>query len=326
MNITIVNPSKIPALLYGGTERVIWYLGKELAKLGHKLTYLVATGSVCDFGDIKIYNPQQPINEQISETTDIVHFNFPVKEKILKPYITTIHGNSSLGQEFDINTVFVSKNHAKRHNSNSFVYNGLDWDDYGKPELNNTRLYFHFLANASWKVKNLKGAIKIFSQANEKLAVLGGNRLNFKMGFRLTLNPNIRFYGMVGGETKMGLLQKSKGLIFPVLWDEPFGLALSESMYFGCPVFGTPYGALPEIVRNDTGFLSDNSKDLANAIANVKTFNRKIISDYALETFNSKQMALEYLRKYETVLSGKTLNEKKPVYVEELNRKIFNFS
>ncbi|MDD3860230.1 MAG: glycosyltransferase family 4 protein, partial [Bacteroidales bacterium] len=103
MNITIVNPSKIPALLYGGTERVIWYLGKELVKLGHQLTYLVAAGSVCDFGNVKIYNSQKPINEQIPENTDIVHFNFPVKEKILKPNITTIHGNSSPGQEFDIN-------------------------------------------------------------------------------------------------------------------------------------------------------------------------------------------------------------------------------
>ncbi|MDD3860499.1 MAG: glycosyltransferase, partial [Bacteroidales bacterium] len=292
---------------------------------GHQLTYLVAAGSVCDFGNVKIYNLQKPINEQIPENTDIVHFNFPVKEKILKPNITTIHGNSSLGQEFDINTVFVSKNHAERHNSNSFVYNGLDWDDYGKPELNNTRSYFHFLANASWRVKNLKGAIKICSLANEKLAVLGGNRLNFKMGFRLTLNPNIRFYGMVGGETKMGLLQKSKGLVFPVLWDEPFGLALSESMYFGCPVFGTPYGALPEIVRNDTGFLSESSNEIAKSIENVGQYNPKLISEYAITEFNSAKMAREYLKLYEKVLAGHKLNESKPVHLPKKHRTIYKF-
>jgi hypothetical protein len=78
MNITIVNPSVIPAFLYGGTERVIWYLGKELAKAGHKITYLVAQGSECDFGKIVVFNPQKPINDQIPEDTDIVHFNFPV--------------------------------------------------------------------------------------------------------------------------------------------------------------------------------------------------------------------------------------------------------
>jgi len=326
MNITIVNPSKIPALLYGGTERVIWYLGKDMAKLGHKVTYLVAAGSVCDFANVRALNNQLPLNEQIPENTDIVHFNFPVNEKISKPFVTTIHGNSSSGQEFDINTIFVSKNHAERHNSTSYVYNGLDWDDYGKLDLNKERIYFHFLANAAWKVKNLKGAMKICSLANEKLAVLGGNRLNFKMGFRLTLNTDIKFYGMVGGEKKMELLSKSKGLIFPVLWDEPFGLALIESMYFGCPVFGTPYGALSEIVNNESGFLSDKADDIAEAIKNIDTFDRKIISDYAVENFNSKRMAIEYLKRYEIVLSGKTLNETKPIYNQELNQKIFKFS
>jgi len=326
MNITIVNPSKIPALLYGGTERVIWYLGKELAKLGHKVTYLVAAGSFCNFATVKVLNPQLPVNEQIPENTDIVHFNFPVKEKISKPFVITIHGNSSSGQEFDINTIFVSKNHAARHNSTSYVYNGLDWDDYGKPELNKERIYFHFLANAAWKVKNLKGAMKICSLANEKLAVLGGRRLNFKMGFRLTLNNNIKFYGMVGGEKKLELLRKSKGLIFPVLWDEPFGLALIESMYYGCPVFGTPYGALSEIVKNGTGFLSDKADDIAEAIKNIDKFDRRNISDYAIESFNSKRMVREYLKKYEIVLSDKTLNMANPIYNQELNQKIFNFS
>ncbi len=326
MNITIVNPSKIPALLYGGTERVIWYLGKELAKLGHKVTYLVAAGSVCDFAEIRVFNPQQSINSQIPENTDIVHFNFPVKETISKPNITTIHGNSSPGQEFDMNIVFVSANHADRHNSQSFVYNGLDWNDYGKPDFGNKRTYLHFLANAAWKVKNLKGAMSVCSQAGENLAVLGGNRINFKMGFRFTLNPKVRFYGMVGGQEKMNLISGSKALIFPVLWDEPFGLALTESMFLGCPVFGTPYGALPEIVKSETGFLSDKSSEIANAIKNVNSFDRKFISEYAADTFNSRKMALEYLKRYETVLSGKTLNQTKPVYLSEKHRQIYNFS
>ncbi|HOZ30473.1 MAG TPA: glycosyltransferase [Bacteroidales bacterium] len=325
MNITIVNPSKIPALLYGGTERVIWYLGKELAKLGHQLTYLVAAGSVCDFGNVKIYNSQKPINEQIPENTEIVHFNFPVREKISKPNITTIHGNSSLGQEFDINTVFVSANHAQRHNSNCFVYNGLDWDDYAKPEFNNKRSYFHFLANAAWKVKNLKGAINVCKLADEKLSVLGGKRINFKMGFRFTVSSSVKFYGMVGGNKKFDMINASKGLIFPVLWDEPFGLAIPESLYYGCPVFGTPYGSLPELVKKDIGFLSDSSREIANAITNLEHYNPKLISEYAVTEFNSSKMAGNYLKLYEKVISGHNLNESKPVYLQEEHRTIYKF-
>ena len=61
---------------------------------------------------------------------------------------------------------------------------------------------------------------------------------------------------MVGGQVKLDLLQGSRGLIFPVLWHEPFGLAVIESLYFGCPVYATPYGALPELAPPATGVLA----------------------------------------------------------------------
>ena len=53
------------------------------------------------------------------------------------------------------------------------------------------------------------------------------------------------------------LLNASRGLIFPVRWHEPFGLAVIESLYFGCPVFATPYGALPELVQEVLDKLAD---------------------------------------------------------------------
>lgn len=313
MNILIVNPSKIPALLYGGTERVIWYLAKELTKMGHKVRFLVAEGSNCDFADVIPLQKNKSLNSQIPNDTDIVHFNFPINEEISKPYIVTIHGNSNSGQVFDINTVFVSRNHAQRHNSESYVYNGLDWDDYRMPDFSAKRNYFHFLGNAAWRVKNVKGAIKITEKAGAKLVVMGGKRINFKMGFRLTLSPRVRFYGMVGGEKKNNLIKASAGLIFPVLWDEPFGLAITESMYFGCPVFGTPRGSLPELVNDKLGFLSNDYNQIAEAVKNADSYNTKFISEYARENFNSKIMAEKYLEKYLLVLNGKKLNNHNPI-------------
>jgi hypothetical protein len=41
------------------------------------------------------------------------------------------------------------------------VHNGLDWDNYEKPDLKKERTYYHYLANAAWRVKNVKGAIDI---------------------------------------------------------------------------------------------------------------------------------------------------------------------
>src|SRR5262249_46161384 len=156
---------------------------------------------------------------------DLVHFNFtpPNIKNITKPYIITIHGNSNDLREFDLNTVFVSKNHADRYGSDSYVYNGLDWSDYTKPDLSSRRSYFHFLGNAAWRVKNVKGAIDVIKGTkSEKLKVLGGVRFNFKMGLRLTYSLRVRFYGMVGSTKKDKLLNNSKGLIFPVRWPEPF--------------------------------------------------------------------------------------------------------
>ena len=313
MHIVIVNRGKVPVSKYGGTERVLWYLGQELVKMGHKITYLVEEGSSCPFGKVLFIDDTRPWAAQIPDDADVVHFNFNIPEPIDKPYIITIHGNSNDSREFDINSVFVSQNHAARYNSRSYVYNGLDWDDYGKVNLEVERKHFHFLGKAAWRVKNVEGAIKVISKAKgETLKVLGGHRLNIKMGFRLTLNPRIRFYGMVGGEEKLSVLRQSKGLVFPVKWHEPFGLAITESLYFGCPVFGTPYGSLPELVNSEIGYLSSNSSELARAVKEVDRFSRKRCHDYAVEMFNSKNMAEAYLEKYLSVLNGKSLNPAPP--------------
>jgi glycosyltransferase involved in cell wall biosynthesis len=313
MNILIMNPGIIPAHKYGGTERVIWYLGKELAKLGHTITFLVSKGSYCNFATVQFFDSTKSLSEQIPHSIDIVHFNVQPAEPISKPYIVTIHGNVNDLRAFDANTVFVSKNHANRFGSDSFVYNGLDWNDYGKPNLLNKRRYFHFLGKAGWRVKNVKGAIDVIkSTQKEKLKVLGGYRLNFKMGFRLTLNPRITFSGMVGGDKKNKLLQESKGLLFPVRWHEPFGLALIESLYFGCPVLGTPYGSLPEIVHEEVGFLSNNGEELARETKNIERFSKQRCHDYVVDVFNSKKMAEAYVDKYWKVLNGETLNQALP--------------
>jgi len=326
MNIVIVASGVIPAEKYGGTERVIWYLGKELSKMGHKVTFLVSKGSSCNFATVLFYDPARRLAEQIPSSTDIVHFNFPPSEPIEKPYIVTIHGNCNDFRDFDLNAVFVSKNHAGRFGSDSFVHNGLDWDDYGKPDLQTKREYFHFLGKAAWSVKNVQGAIDVVKATkNEELMVLGGHRLNIKMGFRFALSSRIHFYGMVGGEGKNFLLNKSKGLIFPVRWNEPFGLALIESLYFGCPVFGTPYGSLPEIVNPEVGFLTNRADELVGEIQNVERFSRLKCNNYASEVFNSKIMAGQYLDKYTKVLNGGKLNSRPPKLIEKQTVKLLEW-
>jgi glycosyltransferase involved in cell wall biosynthesis len=314
MKVTIVHDAKIPVTHYGGIERVIWYLGKGLAALGHEVTYVVPLGSVCPFARVLPYDAALPIEPQVPPDSDIVHVHFFPNATLSKPFLMTVHGISDrFDLDFPINTVFISQQQAAANGAQAVVYHGLDWDDYGKnPALDNPRRYVHFLAKAAWRLKNVRGAIGIARKAREKLYVMGGNRLNFKMGFRLTLDPNVRFFGMVGGAQKNALLASSKALIFPVRGHEAFGLALIESLYFGCPVLGTPYGSLPELITADYGTLSTRADDLAYALRHIDDFDRVKCHQYATEQFDHLTMAKNYLHYYEKIANGENINTQKP--------------
>lgn len=317
MNILIFNNAVLPVIKYGGTERIIWWLGKELSKQGHNVTFLAKQGTESDFAKVLIYNPSISINQQIPDYIDVVHIDHKPSEPLSKPYIVMIQGNINDFEELDINTIFVSKNHANRYQSEVFVYNGLDLNDYGKPTFTQKRTHLHFLAKAAWRVKNVKGAIDIARRSKNKLAVLGGTRLNIKMGFRFTPYPSIGFYGMIGGEEKNQLLNTSKGLLFPVLWHEPFGIAIIESLYMGTPVFGTPYGSLTELVIPEVGFLSNKKSELINQISNIDKFDNKKCHEYIADNFTIKHTAKDYLKYYEIVLNKGIINKYAPKLKEE---------
>lgn len=319
MRIIFVLNEIIPAKLYGGIERVAWSLGKELSAMGHEITYLVKKGSYCEFARVLVFDEEKGVVEQIPEDIDLAHFYTRPGDidRIRVPYVINTQTNANDLRIFDRNTIFVSKNHARRYGSDCYIHNGISWDDYTPPDMEKPRKYFHFLAKAAWKVKNVQGAINIIHRTkHEKLEVLGGVRFNIKMGMRFTLSPRVRFRGMVGGREKDLLVNSSKGLLFPVRWHEPFGIAITESLFYGCPVFGTPYGSLPELVTEDVGYLSDSEENLAAALSEVDTYSRQRCHEYARDKFNSNIMAIRYLEKYEKVLNGQELNAEPPCLVE----------
>lgn len=317
MKIVIVSHLSIPAWGYGGTERVIWALGKELSSRGHQVTFLCGPGSGSNFASIMAYDAHKPLDEQIPEDTDIVHLHGDYGVPTKFPYLLTVHGNT-VGHAYPRNSVFVSDDHARRHGSSCFVYNGLDFNPDRGLSLTRKTDQFHFLGKAAWRVKNVRGAIRVAELAGVRLDVVGGNRLNLKMGFRFTLSRNARFHGMLGGERKEDILKRSCGLIFPVRWHEPFGLAIIESLYYGAPVFGTPYGSLPELIPPFCGVLSNKAADLASALRHAGDFQKNLCREYVLEKFHSSKMSLAYLGLYERILNGEVLNEKEPMLLKEL--------
>ncbi|QHI99038.1 glycosyltransferase [Xylophilus rhododendri] len=321
MNILMVHRAPVPVFAYGGTERVMWDLARRLSTLGHRVRFLVPAGSHCDFAEVIALDPAGDWRAQVPADTDVVHLQFQPEGGLLPdvPCLVTEHGNPAPGVPLQRNTVFISADHAARHGSTVFVRNGLDWSAYGVVDFDRPRPGFHFLGKASWRVKNVQGAIDVTGDAGVRLDVLGGVRFNFKRGIRLTFTPRVHFHGMVGGERKMGLLNASRGLVFPVLWHEPFGLAVIESLYFGCPVFGTPYGALPELVPGDCGVLSTSRAELAEAVRG-RSFDARACHALAVREFGADTMAPGYLRLYEKITAGECLHAEPPRLREEARR------
>lgn len=300
MKITLVCDARLPVARYGGTERVVWGLGKALARLGHEVTLLARPGSQSPFGRVIPLRPDAPLAAQIPADTDIVHFQNVAPPDVRQPYVVTVHGNAT-PQPYDKNNIYVSADHARRHGSTRFVHNGLEWDDYPAALLDLPRRDAFFLGNGAWRVKNLKGAIRIAHRAGCRLDVLGARRLNLKMGLRFYPQPWVRFHGMVGDERKSAVASRSRGLLFPVLWPEPFGLAAIEAMYFGAPVFATPRGALPELVNEESGFLSESEEELAEALRSG-SYDPHLLHDRARTLFSSEAMARRYLAEYARTL------------------------
>ncbi|QJR81607.1 glycosyltransferase [Alteromonas pelagimontana] len=308
----------LPAKKYGGTERVIWSLAQAQMRAGHTVKFLARNAGELANSTLK-YDRNKPVQEQITDWPDIVHFHWPFDEELAVPYLCTEHGNAGIARDYNINTVFVSQKHAQNHNATCFVYNGLEWSEYGSPNLNMNNSHFHFLGKARALTKNLPGAINIAKNTGNKLRVLGGSRFNFGRNSYFSFDKHVRFHGMVGGENKNHLIKNSRGLIFPVRWEEPFGLAITESLFLGCPVFASPYGSLPELVKSEkVGFLSASYGELEDAVRRYESFDRKACHELAREEFNADVMCRKYSQLYERVASGQALNAQRPYSTKDV--------
>jgi len=302
---------RLPAIKYGGTSRVVWWLGKALVELGHRVTFLALPGSQCDFACVIERPTGDDWANRIPDDIDLVHIHSDPDEhpELPVPQLTTFHGNSRPGQKHHVNTVFISANQAARNGGEVYVHHGLDFDAYPAPDLDLARESLVFLAKAAWKVKNVQGAIRIARLAGLPLDVAGGTRLNFNMGFRFTWDRNVSFHGMIDDQQKASLLNRASALLFPVRWHEPFGLAVIEALYFGCAVLGTPYGSLPELVPPDVGYLSASESELADvAKSAADRFSAARCHQYARDRFSAARMATDYVTLYEQVAGGQCLH------------------
>ena len=303
MVIALIHNAKLPVPHYGGTERVIWWLAKALCELGHEVILVAAKGTTCPFASVIHADFSRPIEFQILGA-QVLHYFYTPPTTPVRPYVVTIGGNGKPGETFLPNTAFVSRNHAERHNSTCFVYNGLDPADYKYSEKKDP--YLLFLAKASWRVKNVRGSISLARAAGKQLRVVGGSRPWFLWG------RGVSWEGNLGGERKADFLSKACALIFPVLWNEPFGLAVIEALVSGTPVIASHFGSLPELLPQTVGFLCGEKKEFLEAIESSGSLKSENCRAWVIENFHYHVMARSYLHLYQRVLDGEALNPSEP--------------
>jgi glycosyltransferase involved in cell wall biosynthesis len=314
MKIVFQTNNILPVKTYGGTERIIFWLMVHLKELGHQPVLIGNPNSLVEDYGIELIKYDSKTSScwesLVPKDADIIHLSYNYKFKQLQtPCLFTIHGNGQVGETFPLNSVFVSKQHANNHNCDSFVYNGINFDEYPITRKKNNINWdnFLFLAKASWRIKNLKSCLKACKTAKKSLNIVGGRSF---LPSRYVIN-----HGFKGGSEKNKIIQHSDALLFPVKWEEPFGLAIIEAMGYGLPVIGSSYGSLPELITEETGIICQNEMDFISSVEECpRTFEPRLITEYARENYSSLLMAKNYLTVYEKILRRETLNETQPIW------------
>ncbi len=296
LHVVLYHPARLPVTDYGGTERVVVWLARGLAALGHRVSLIAWPGTTVPEATLIPIEPREALVEGgadlrrlIPPGADILHAHVPIKHPPADvPFVWTFHGTGTPGRVFPASTIALSASHAARHGIRRWVHNGLDPADYRFAPVKGPRdLFLGRLHSA----KGWRWAVAGARRTGHPLTVAGG--------WRPTLRPGLRFVGKVGGERKAALLADARCLWMPAQWDEPFGLTTIEAMVSGTPVLGTRRGALPEIITPESGTMGDTLEDLVALRPTLERLDPEAIRANVLARFTHVQMAERYVERYQ---------------------------
>ncbi len=302
MHVVVASHQKLPAKGYGGPQRVVVALVRGLAALGHRVTLLAPAGSrvaeatVIEVPFRKLSDPAFGLAPYLPRDADVLHAHFPLKQGPALPFVQTLHRNLKPDSPRYPNTVYLSRDHARRHGSEVFVYNGLDPAEFVfQPVKADYDLFLGRLHSA----KGYHWAVEAAKRTGRRLVVAGGWRPSF--------TGKIKYLGEVDGREKAELLAGARCLWNPAQWDEPFGLTTIEALLSGTPVLGTRRGALPELVTAEVGALCDTMDEMIAAASTIHTRRPEGCRAHAERYFTHLVMAQEYVRMYGHLLETGTL-------------------
>ncbi|MBV9827965.1 MAG: glycosyltransferase family 4 protein [Alphaproteobacteria bacterium] len=340
MKIAQVAPlmEAVPPKLYGGTERIVSYLSDQLVELGHEVTLFASGDSITkatlesvwpcalrlDSSMRDYLAPHIVMLEQVAQRAnefDIIHLHldylgFPILRRLATPFLATLHGRLDLPEMKALYAIFddvpvVSISDAQREPLPHAAY--VATVQHGLPP----RLllsgvgdggYLAFLGRISPE-KAPDAAIRIAASAGIPIKIAAKVDNVDRQYFVEHIEPmlgtaNVEFIGEIGDDQKSEFLGNALGLLFPIAWREPFGLAMIEAMACGTPVVAFRNGSVPEVVDHGiTGFIVDDEDAATGVIQKLHSLDRSRIRRVFDERFTARRMAEDYVTIYRRLIA-----------------------
>lgn len=263
---------------------------------------------------------------------DIIHLNyepavlnFEIEERNVNlldrfsvPVVLTFHNSTNVPKHIQyyknnvfssqIHCVFISENHRSPLSfiSNSkVIYNGVNVDKF--PFAAEKENYLLFLGRIT-PSKGILEAISVSEKTKIPLIIAANIDSSDKEFYEKEVKPCIdgkliRYVGEADFSQKVEYLKKASCLLFPILWDEPFGLVMVESLACGTPVIAFKRGSVPEIIQDGiNGFIVENTDEMADAIGKIKTISAVECRKSVEQKFSVERMVDEYENLFKSAL------------------------
>jgi glycosyltransferase involved in cell wall biosynthesis len=340
LRIAVVAPPfyEIPPPSYGGTERVCYLLVEGFVRRGHDVTLIAAGRNHTTGRFIATFPEAQPEGSETDTEVELLHaaraavalseLDLDVVHDHTRagpltaasratPTVATVHaavtGPESRAEALAVlgrwvRLVAISDAHragAPHLNWVATVHNGMPVEEF--PFSAEKQEYLLYLGRLSPQ-KGVHLAIDAAREAGRPLIVAGGwtipsERAYFDQEIRPRIGQGVEWVGEVGAAERLRLLAGASCLLYPIRWEEPFGLAVVEAMACGTPVVALRAGSMPElIVDHETGILCDEPSKLAAAIQAAIRLDPGACRAHVAQHFGVERMIDGYESVYRTVI------------------------
>ncbi len=338
MRIALVAPPFIPVppKNYGGTELFVGYLAMGLKKLGMEVVVYTNGESTVDVEKRWLYpDSEWPIKGEIyanlretnhsswaisdaARDCDIIHLNsvsgLSHTRFVSAEFVYTIHHphlddlSDFYSYYRDVQFVTISRFQQRQEKMPLLrtIHHGLDLSLYRlQPEKQE---YLAFLGRIA-PIKGTHLAIEVAKKSGLPLKIAGEVQPMYRDYFETQVKPHIdgkfiEYLGEADLKMKNELLGKARALLFPIQWNEPFGLVMVEAMACGTPVLALPGGAVDEVVDDGvSGFICHSVDEMVERVRDLRLSGAGV-RKYAEEFFSFDTMVKQYAALYRELAGG----------------------